>query len=74
MGIGFTPFTDFQGGETGLLEMAELPGVGLGVSQIVEVRYRDTRQAPVLGLAEHLKGALAKLLGDRPGEGAVQLI
>ena len=64
--LRLTSFADVTVDRTGLLHRVPLTPVGLRLAQVVQVGHRDTGQALILGLAEHLIGALTELLQGQP--------
>ncbi len=54
--------------------MPSLPGVGGGLSQVVQVAHGDRRQRSVFRLAKDLTGPLTELLDRRATGGGVALI
>ena len=74
IGLRFAAFADLRGPGLGLFKVTPLPGVGEGLSQVVQMAHGDRCQRGVLRLSEEPAGPLTQPLDGRTAGGAVTLI
>ena len=74
VGLGFAPLADVRGPGSGLLYVASLANIGIGLPQVVQMGYRDRGQALVVVSTKQRIGTLTELLHRQPVGSVVALV